>query len=90
MNPRSKGYFRYPVTKRFEDHMIEETNLSEREKQMVRDLRKNIGKGDLFAQMANMEPKQYSAEIGRVCTRLMDELFRLAKLGLEYEDSMKQ
>ena len=89
MNLRSKGYFRYPLPKRLEHHLIEETNLNEQEKQMVRYLRSNIGKEDLFAQNANMDKKQYSAEISKVCTVLMDELFRLAKLGLEYEDSLK-
>lgn len=86
MIDRVLSYFQEPVSPAFLRHMIEGTGLTERQQQMVKDLREHDGDTAFFADLAGLPVKKYNAVIASVSMRLEKELLRLAQIGFETEN----
>lgn len=86
MIDRVLSYYQEPVSPAFLRHMIEETGLTERQQQLVRDLREHDGDTSFFADLSGMPIKKYNAVIASVSMRLEKELLRLAQIGFEAEN----
>ena len=81
MTSRVNDYYGYPAPPDFVEHMITEIGLSQRDQQLVRDLREHYGDTQFFADLANMNKSQYSQAIGSVHRAEMRELLELAIIG---------
>lgn len=86
MIDRVLSYYQSPVAPRFLKHMIEETGLTEKQQEMVRDLRTHDGDTAFFADLAGLPKKRYCATIAAVSQRLESELLRLAQIGYAAEN----
>ena len=90
MTSRVNAYYGHPARPEFVEHMITGIGLTERDQQLVRDLRSYDGDTQFFADLANMSSKQYSQVIGNIHRREMDELLRLAQIGFTTELRQKR
>ena len=81
MTSRVNHYYQQPAQPEFVRHMIEDTGLTEPDKEIVRDLRKYVGSTDLHAESMRLPLKLYNERVGKISQRLMAELFRLAQIG---------
>ena len=86
---RVVNYYQHTASPGLVRHMIEETGLSERDQELVCQLRHNTGNTEYYADMACMPKKLYCEAIGNVSRRLVDELFRLAEIGYKAEQAAK-
>ena len=82
---RVVNYYQYPVDPEFARHMVEEIGLSERDRELVRQLRTSTGDTTFYADLACMPKKQYCEVMGGIHRREMDELMRLAQIGFRTE-----
>ena len=85
MTGRVNRYFQHPASPAFIRHMIHETGLCELDQKIVRNLREFSGDTELHAQAVGLTDKDYNRRTANLSIRLMDELFRLAQIGYEYE-----
>lgn len=81
MTTRVNHYFQQPAHPDFVKHMIDDTGLTEPDKEIVIDLRKYIGSTDMHAENMRLPLKLYNERVGKISQRLMAELFRLAQIG---------
>lgn len=86
---RVVNHYQHPASPGLVRHMIEETGLSERDQELVCQLRRYTGDTTYYADMAGMPKKLYCEVLGNVNRRLMDELFRLAEIGYKAEQTAK-
>lgn len=84
-------YWREPVGKDFEHHMICETDLSEEDQKLCWDMRKGCyGNTEYYAEKAKMPVKLYTERVRHIFRRVMPELIRLAEIGYRYERSQRK
>ena len=84
---RVVNYYQAPLPQPFVRHMIEETGLSERDQDLVRQLRDTTGDTAYYADMAGLPKKLYCEILGNINRREMAELLRLAQIGYEAEQA---
>lgn len=85
MHNRVVSYYQHPVAPDFARHMIEDIGLSDRDREIVRNLRKQTGDTQFYADLSGLPIKTYNEAAANVHRREMDELLRLAQIGYRLE-----
>lgn len=82
---RVVSYYQMPIDPGFVAHMINDTGLSQRDRDIVWSVRKHTGDTTFYADLAGLPKKMFCSIFGNINRRMMDELFRLALIGWRTE-----